>query len=482
MLLYCMVRVVCTDSFMSDSGFTVRFAPSPTGFLHIGNLRTALYNWLFCKCGGGFGGTSSPEGLFILRLDDTDIVRSRVEFSDSIISDLDWLGLSYDRLECQSGRIELYDTAADRLRDMGLLYACYESEAEIARRRKRLMARGLPPIYDRSALRLTDSEKSVLESEGRVPHWRFLLPNFDSSPFATRRSEVCWRDVILGDQVVDLSSLSDPVLVRADGSYLYTLPSVVDDIDMGVSHIIRGGDHITNTGVQVSLFEALGGSVPSFGHHNLLTDSSGEGLSKRNSSLSICSFRESGIEPMALNCLAALLGTGHSVEPHLDLLSLGELLDFRKISRSAAKFGVDDLGNLNERLLHRLDYSAALPRLESLGISDVGEQFWDIVRPNIRLMSDTLIWHSIISDSFTGSLVSSGDREFIAEAREVLLSLDSFDWQSWTDSLRELTGRKGKELFMPLRLALTGLEHGPDMGSLLLLIGKERALSRLSVV
>lgn len=261
----------------TNSSPVVRFAPSPTGRLHIGNIRTALFNWLYAKKAGG---------KFVLRLDDTDVERSTQEFADGIVEDLAWLGIVPDRMEKQSGRFDLYDQAAEKLRGAGLLYPCYESSDEIERRRKRLMARGLPPVYDREALKLTEEQKAEFEAQGKKPHWRFLLPNFESSPFEIRRTEVHFDDGMRGKQTVDLGSMSDPVLIREDGTYLYTLPSVVDDIDMGITTIIRGGDHITNSGAQIAIFEALGGPVPGFAHHNLLQDASGDGLSKRTGALS----------------------------------------------------------------------------------------------------------------------------------------------------------------------------------------------------
>ena len=419
---------------MSKSSAIVRFAPSPTGKLHIGNLRTALYNWLFASQSGG---------EFILRLDDTDTNRATTEFADAIIEDLDWLGLHHDHLHRQSERIAQYEKVANKLKEQGLLYPCYESQEQIDRRRKQLMSRGKPPVYDRAALKLTDEEKKSLESDGIKPHWRFLLPNFTDSPFSPERTEVKWADIMIGEQTVDLASLSDPVLIRADGSYLYTLPSVIDDSEMGVTHVIRGADHITNTGAQIPIFKAIGGSVPNFGHHNLLTDEKGEGLSKRSSSLSLESLRESGIDSMPLNTLAVLIGTAHSVEPFPDLQSLGETFDPSKVSKSPAQFRLSELEGLNERYLHQLDYSRAKPKLESLGISDPTEDFWYAVRPNISKLSEVSNWHNIIY-SFTSAPTADEDKDYITISHTILSSLDWSDdssqvWKVWTTKLQEQT-------------------------------------------
>ena len=305
---------------------TVRFAPSPTGHLHIGNLRTALFNWLFAQRQGG---------RFVLRFDDTDKERSRTEFADQIAVDLAWIGLAPDRVIRQSERLALYDAAAARLKAAGLLYPCYETPDELDRKRTRLAARNLPPVYGREALRLTDDERQALEAEGRKPHWRFLLPNFADDPLRPQRTEIHWDDLVRGPQTVDLASLSDPVLIRGDGSYLYTLPSIVDDGDVGVTHVIRGDDHVTNTGVQIAIFQALGLTPPVFGHHNLLTTVSGEGLSKRSGALSLVSLREAGLEPMAVASLAVLVGLPGAIDAMPDLPALAERMQFEGSSQSA---------------------------------------------------------------------------------------------------------------------------------------------------
>lgn len=449
---------------------TVRFAPSPTGHIHIGNSRTALFNWLFAK---------KSAGKFILRFDDTDTERSRTEYAEAIEQDLRWLGISPDVIERQSARVEAYDQAAEKLKKAGLLYPCYETPEELDRRRSRARALGRPPVYDRAGLKLTDDERAVLEAEGRRPHWRFILPNHDGDPTATRRTDVSWEDLCRGAQTVDLASLSDPVLIRADGSYLYTLPSIVDDIDMAVSHVIRGEDHVSNTGVQLAIFEALGADAPTFGHHNLLTSSDGEGLSKRKGALSIGSLREQGLEPMALASLAVLTGTSHSVEAVETLETLAGMFDLASVSRSAAKFDPVELIGLNARLVHNMPLEAVTDRLRRLGIR-ADEAFWNTIRGNCEKVADAQIYWQITQGPIEGR-VDNEDRGFVLKARELLPDGDITNetWGLWTQALKVETGRKGRGLFMPLRRALTGLDHGPDMKELLPLIGRRNTLDRL---
>ncbi|EFM60736.1 glutamyl-tRNA synthetase [Brucella sp. BO2] len=452
---------------------TVRFAPSPTGYIHIGNTRTALSNWLYA---------SKNNGKFILRYDDTDVERSKDEYAQAIAVDLDWLGIRPDRVEYQSKRFDIYAKAVEKLKAAGLLYACYETADELERRRKLRLARRLPPVYGREALKLTDAEKAALEAEGRKPHWRFLLPNFESDPFATQRTEVHWDDLVRGPQTVDLASMSDPILVREDGTYLYTLPSVVDDIDMGVTHIIRGDDHVTNTGVQISIFKALGATPPVFGHHNLLTTISGEGLSKRTGALSVGSLREAGYEPMAVASLAILIGTSESVTAAPDMAALAEHFDLASISKSSAKFDPSELDALNRSLLHEMPFEKAKPRLEAMGICGAkAEPFWLAVRGNLDRFSDASHWWQVVSGDLPEAPELSGeDCDFVRHAFDLLPPepWNGQTWKGWTEAVKSATGRKGKNLFMPLRLALTGQAHGPELADLLVLVGLERTKSR----
>lgn len=437
----------------------VRFAPSPTGLIHIGNARTALLNALFAR---------RERGRFILRFDDTDLERSRPEYAVAIEEDLAWLGVPPDLIVHQSERFALYGDGAERLKGMGRLYPCYETSEELEFRRKRQLSRGLPPIYDRAALKLTKDDKARLENEGRRPHWRFLLDH----------RVVAWTDLVRGPSHVDCASLSDPVLVREDGTYLYTLPSVVDDIDLGITHVIRGEDHVTNAAVQIQIFEALGGPVPSFAHHNLLTTASGEGLSKRLGHLSLKGLREAGLEPEAVASLAVLVGTAEAVRPVKNLDELAILVDFGAISRAPAKFDEAELQHLNASLVHQLAFDEVQGRLAVLGIAG-GEDFWLAVRTNLTKVSDALEWWRVVEGPVTPVIE---DREFVDKAAECLPAppWNGSIWKTWTEAVKGATGAKGKALFLPLRLALTGRDHGPELAALLPIIGPDRARRRLS--
>jgi glutamyl-tRNA synthetase len=434
----------------------VRFAPSPTGRIHIGNGRAAILNWLFALKTGG---------QFILRYDDTDTARSTDEYAKSIAVDLAWLGIVPHRVEWQSKRFDRYDAVAQELREKGLLYPCYETADELDRRRKRQQARGLPPVYDRASLKLTADEIAAFEAEGRKPHWRFKLKN----------GAVEWTDLIRGPVHIDTTTLSDPVLVREDGTYLYTLPSVIDDIDFAITHVIRGEDHVVNTAVQIEITEAIGGSVPAYGHYSLLLGADGKGLSKRLGSLSIQSMREDGLEAMSVVSMAALLGTSDNIHPCPDVSELVEGFDLGKLSRAPARFDEAELATLNAKLLHMLPYGKITDRLQGQS-----EEFWMAVRGNISKLGDVQQWVDVVSGAMV-PLIADDDKEFVAAAKSLLPQApwDTGTWKVWTEAVKAETGRKGKTLFMPLRLALTGLEHGPELAALLPLIGREQALQRL---
>ncbi len=454
---------------------TVRFAPSPTGNIHIGNVRTALFNWLYALKHGG---------SFILRFDDTDVARSKQEYADQIAADLDWLGVRPHRVEYQSKRGAAHDAAAEKLKQSGWLYPCYETAEELERRRKIRLSRRLPPVYGREALKLADEEKTAFEAEGRKPHWRFLLPNFANDPFETQRTEIHWDDVVRGPQTVDLASMSDPVLVREDGSYLYTLPSVVDDIDLGVTHVIRGDDHVTNTGAQIALFRALGSEAPAFGHHNLLTTTTGEGLSKRSGALSIKALREAGYESMAVVSLAVLIGTSEAVAAAPSLEVMAESFDPSSSSKSAAKFDPAELDVLNRQIVHQLPFETVAARLAAVGV-DTGdpraEGFWTVIRANVEKVEDAADWWAIVTQAPATDAVLEGDD--LAYAREAFDLLPDGEvgeatWGEWTSAVKSATGRKGRALFMPLRIALTGRSSGPEIADLLPLLGREEILGR----
>jgi glutamyl-tRNA synthetase len=437
----------------------LRFAPSPTGRIHVGNVRTALLNWLFAIREGG---------QVLLRIDDTDLARSTKEFEQGIEDDLTWLGLAWQERANQSHRFEAYEKAAAKLKADGLLYPAYETEDDLDRRRKIAQATGKPPVYDRAALNLSAEERAKLEAQGRKPHWRFKLSG-------ARKD---WVDVVRGPQSIDTASLSDPVLIREDGAFLYTLPSVVDDIDFKITHIVRGEDHVTNSGVQIEIFEALGGHVPAFGHFPLLVGADGGALSKRLGSLSIHELSAEGYEPMAVLSHLAKIGTSDPVEARTSLKQLADEFSFEKIGRAPARFDPEELRRVNAAVLHKLDYADAKPRLAKLE-ADKGEAFWNAIRANISLLPEARQWAHIVEGPIEPFVP---DATFAAAALEVLPggAYDATSWSAFTNAVKEKTGAKGKALFMPLRQALTGLDHGPEMGALFPLIGEERARKRLS--
>lgn len=435
-----------------------RFAPSPTGRLHVGNIRTALHNWLFARQQGG---------RFLLRLDDTDAERSTEAFVDAIRADLAWLGLEPDDEERQSHRFALYETAFDRLRDAGRVYPAYETQQELDLKRKILAGRGLPPVYDRAALALSDAERAALEADGRTPHWRFRLDH---------DRPIEWDDLIRGPQRFEPRLLSDPVVRRADGSWLYMLPSVIDDADMAVTHVVRGEDHVTNTGLQLQMFDALGVTPPAFAHEALLTGSEGK-LSKRLGAMGCDAFREMGIEPLALLALLARIGTSDPVEPVASVEELFHAFDFARFGRAPARFDVEELKALNARVLHRLHYQDVADRVPD-GMDAVA---WQAIRPNISTLDEAVDWWAVVQGTVAVPPLSDDDRAFLSEAAIFAEGIDwtADPWPALTTLLKDATGRKGKALFLPLRLALTGRDHGPDMNALLPLIGKAAAIQRL---
>jgi glutamyl-tRNA synthetase len=438
---------------------TVRFAPSPTGRLHVGNIRAALTNFLFARKTGG---------KFLLRLDDTDTERSTEENARAILTDLAWLGLTHDLFDKQSARTASYEAAAEKLRAQGRLYPCYETSDELDRRRKRQLAQHKPPIYDRAALNLTPEQRAGFEAQGRKPHWRFKLSG----------KSVEFNDVIRGPVHIETASLSDPVLIREDGRFLYTLPSVVDDIDFKISHIIRGEDHVTNTGVQVEIFDALGAPIPVFAHFSMLIGAGGEALSKRLGSLSIEGLRDDGIEPQAINSLLAKLGTSDPVAARATLDDLVADFDLTKFSRAPAHFDPNDLKTLNHKLLHSMSFDAVSADLARLGVGG-GAAFWDAVRDNIQVLNEARGWWRVVEGPIEPVIEDAG----LTEGARALLPNAPFTdatWGEWTAAVSAKTGAKGKALFRPLRMALTGQPHGPEMKKLLPLIGPERAAKRLA--
>ena len=437
-----------------DNKVIVRFAPSPTGLLHVGNARTALLNYLFARKMGG---------KFLLRIDDTDAARSEKKFEEAIYRDLDWLGIRHDLTDRQLGRVKIYSIAFYKLQAAGRVYPCYETEVELERQRGLARAMKKPPIYDRSALKLTDEQRAKLEAEGRRPHWRFKLS----------RQKVAWRDLVRGAVEIDTATMSDPVLVREDGAFLYTLPSVADDLDFSISHVVRGEDHVTNTAAQIEIFEALGGPVPAFAHFPLLVGAGGEALSKRLGSLSLESLREDGMEAMAVASYLAKIGTSDPIEPRLTLDELARDFDFAKVGRAPAHFDPEELKALNARSLHQMPYDAA--RFAPLGLS---ETLWNAIRPNLTKIADAAGLALLVSGPVTPVIEDSG---LVAKAASLLPPepWDETTWPAWTGLISAQTGLKGRGLFHPLRLALTGRGDGPELKKLLPLIGRAKALARL---
>ncbi len=436
-----------------------RFAPSPTGRLHVGNVRTALMNWLFVRERGG---------KFILRIDDTDLERSTNEYEEGIKEDLGWLGLSWDESFNQSHRFPSYEEAAKKLKEEGLLYACYETADELDRQRKLQRVQSKPPIYNRAGLNLTDDQKAAFEAEGRKPHWRFKLSG----------KTVHWTDMVRGEQSVDTSSLSDPVLIRGDGSFLYTLPSVVDDINEKITHVIRGEDHVTNSGAQIEVFQALSDHLPIFAHTPLLVGKDGKGLSKRLGSLSMKELKEQGLEPLAICSLLGKIGTSDAIEARPSMEVLKDEFSFGKIGRAPARFDEDELLLINGRLLNETPYENVKDHLGNLNVGG-GEDFWNLIRSNISKVSDTAGWSTVIYSPMPGR-IEDEDKEFCIAAANSLPDLITPEtWGEWTGTLKVDHARKGKSLFMPLRRALTGRDSGPEMGKLLELLGAEKAKARL---
>ncbi|MGR3381832.1 glutamate--tRNA ligase [Roseovarius indicus] len=432
---------------------TTRFAPSPTGYIHVGNLRTALMNFLIARKAGG---------TFILRIDDTDPERSKEEYVDAIKEDLEWLGLTWDRVERQSQRLDRYAEAADRLREMGRFYEAFETPTELDLKRKKQLNMGRPPVYDRAALSLSDEEKDKLRAERGNGVWRFKLD----------QERIEWEDGILGPVSIDAASVSDPVLIRGDGQVLYTLASVVDDTEMGVTHVVRGSDHVTNTATQIQIIQALGGNVPSFAHHSLLTGPMGESLSKRLGTLSLRDLRAQGVEPMALLSLMARLGSADPVELRGSVDELVEGFDISRFGSAPTKFDANDLFPLTARILHNRPFADVKAEIAALGVpDDQAERFWDVTRENISTVKDLGPWWVMFRDGAEPDIAEE-DREFVDEAMALLPDgpYDGETWGQWTAEVKEKTGRKGKGLFMPLRKALTGQSHGPDMSQVLPLL------------
>ena len=437
---------------------TTRFAPSPTGTLHVGNVRTALHNWLLAKQYGG---------RFLLRIDDTDKERSREDYVEAIREDLAWLGLTIDGEERQSARFELYECEFQRLVSSGHVYRCYETAQELDLKRKVRLGRGLPPVYDRAAQELSEADHAAKAEAGEAPHWRFKLDHAEA---------IEWLDLIRGGQHFDPAQMSDPVIRRADGSWLYMLPSVIDDIAMEITDVLRGEDHVSNTATQLQMFTALGAQPPRFAHEALLVGTEGK-LSKRLGSLGMAELRESGIEPEALIAMLGRLGTSDPVDPALDAEALAASFDLGRFGRAPARFDEAELHRLNAAVVHHLPF-ARVAHLLPQGMSEAG---WEAIRPNLAHVGEAAQWWAVVTGPVAAPQFDAETRTFLTLAADTLAAQDwaQDSWQELTSALKEATGRKGKALFLPLRQALTGHDHGPEMAALLPLIGREAALERL---
>ena len=430
-----------------------RFAPSPTGYIHVGNLRTALMNYLIARKAGG---------TFILRIDDTDPVRSEQKYVDGIRQDLEWLGLHWDKVERQSDRLDRYADAAEKLRSIDRFYEAFETPTELDLKRKKQLNMGKPPVYDRAALNLSAEERDTLRAERGDGVWRFRLD----------QERINWKDGILGDISIDAASVSDPVLIRGDGQVLYTIASVVDDTDMGVTNVVRGSDHVTNTATQIQIMKALGMTPPSFAHHSLLTGPQGEALSKRLGTLALRDLREQGVQPMALLSMMARLGSSDPMELRSEMSELIDGFEVSSFGTAPTKFDVSDLFPLTANVLQVKPLADVADQIADLGVpADLAETFWTVTRDNITTLKDLAAWWTLFSEG-ADPVIDDEDAEFVAQAMAMLPEgpFDDTTWKTWTGAVKEATGRKGKGLFMPLRKALTGQSHGPDMSASMTLL------------
>ena len=437
-----------------------RFAPSPTGLLHLGNIRTALINWLYAR---------TNNGKFILRIDDTDLERSKDEYISQIKYDLDWLGIDFDETFNQSSRFDRYREQFEKLKADGRIYPCYETPEELERKRKLLIAAGGKQVYDRSAMELTDQQKKDYEAEGRKPHWRFLL----------KTERMKWDDLLKGEIDIDLTSLSDPVLFREDGVPLYTFSSAVDDIDYGITNVIRGDDHTSNTAVQVEIINALDQNKITFAHHALLKASSGDKLSKRDNVISISSFREANMEPISILSLLATIGTSNSIELKDNIDQIKSEFKLSTISTSPGRIEIDVLNALNKKQVQKYNFSEIEERLKKID-EKIDQKFWETIRGNLNVVEDIKQWTDIVFNSET---IKPSDKDYIKIAMELIPDDPWNDetWGLWTSAIKEKTGRKGKDLFLPLREAFTGLNHGPEMKLLIQLLGREKIIERVEL-
>ena len=439
-----------------------RFAPSPTGLLHVGNARSAVLNWAHINNVGG---------EFILRIDDTDKVRSKKEFEIKIKKDLEWLGITWHKTFNQSDRQYIYDQGIQKLKDKKKIYPCFESSEELSLKKKSQLTSGKPPIYDRSSLNLSEEKIAEYIDSGKSPHWRFKLDD----------CRIEWNDLVKGKVSFESKNLSDPVLIREDGSLLYHLPSVIDDIEEEITDVIRGDDHITNTALHIQIFKALDSKIPKFGHHPFLTDKEGKGFGKRLGSLSIEKMRDDGFENIALLNYLLSIGTSSNITNEIKISSLLNLFDISQLSSSSPKFSIDILKLLNQDILQKYDFLDVKDKFLDLDIKDVDSVFWQFVKNNIEFFSDTVEWRDIIVSNESHN---TEDKKFLEQAAKLLpnepYTIDS--WDEWTSLIKSKTGKKGKDLFMPLRKALTGKDRGPELKYLLPLLSKDKIFQKFGII
>ena len=447
---------------MSEKIFLTRFAPSPTGRLHIGNARSAILNWIFAK---------KNNGDFILRIDDTDIERSKDSYIELIKKDLQWLNLSWSKTFKQSERKKIYNKRIEELKNNGRLYPCFESQEELLLKRKSLLSSGKPPIYDRSSLKLSEKEKENYLAKGTKPHWRFFI----------NEKKIYWNDLIRGEVSFESENLSDPILIREDGSLLYHLPSVIDDISENITHIIRGEDHISNTAFHIQIFEALKSNSPTFGHHSLLIDKEGKGMSKRMNSFSIDDIQKKGFENLTILNYLSTIGTSNNLTFETEVSKLIELFEISDLAKSTAKFNEDDLIKINSNILKKIEFKEASNKLKKINIHKSNEEFWNLIKNNINFLNEAIEWWAIVNDD---KIYVNDKNDFLIQCASVLPSepYDINTWEDWLKEIKKLSKKTGKDLFMPLRMALTGKKNGPEIKYLLPLLTKAQIIKRLGAL
>ena len=447
---------------MSEKKILTRFAPSPTGRLHIGNARSAILNWIFAK---------KNNGDFILRIDDTDIERSKDSYIELIKKDLQWLNLSWSKTFKQSERKKIYNKRIEELKNNGRLYPCFESQEELLLKRKSLLSSGKPPIYDRSSLKLSEKEKENYLAKGTKPHWRFFI----------NEKKIYWNDLIRGEVSFESENLSDPILIREDGSLLYHLPSVIDDISENITHIIRGEDHISNTAFHIQIFEALKSNSPTFGHHSLLIDKEGKGMSKRMNSFSIDDIQKKGFENLTILNYLSTIGTSNNLTFETEVSKLIELFEISDLAKSTAKFNEDDLIKIKSNILKKIEFKEASNKLEKIDVHKSNEEFWNLIKNNINFLNEAIEWWAIVNDD---KIYVNDKNDFLIQCASVLPSepYDINTWEDWLKEIKKLSKKTGKDLFMPLRMALTGKKNGPEIKYLLPLLTKAQIIKRLGAL